>query len=147
MTQPTISAEDLERLLVTRLPEVDHHGEVVERVGSGEVSIRLPFQPAFVGAEQWQDGSGAVFSGPVLMAMADTAMYCAAIAASGADTIPVMVTLNISFLQPAGPVDLIAAARVVRQGKRLSHLECWLTSDGAAAPCAHVTATYRIARV
>jgi len=142
----TCSVEDVEQLMVRRLPRVDHHGEIVEEVDHEQVRIRLPFQPAFLGADEWQDGSGAVFSGPLLMGLADTAMYCAAITAAGTDAIPVMTNLTIAFLRPARPGDLIAETKVICRGGRLSFLECWITSDGQPRPCAHATATYRIAR-
>jgi len=43
-------------------------------------------------------------------------------------------------------VDLIAEARIVRRGGRLHYLECWLSSEGEATPCAHITSTYRVSR-
>ena len=53
----------------------------------------------------------------------------------------------VQSLTGPGALDaLIAEARIVRRGGRLSYLECWLTSDGESQPCAHVTSTYRVAR-
>jgi acyl-coenzyme A thioesterase PaaI-like protein len=141
-----LTVEQAERTITTNLPPVDHHGEIVEAVGSDSIMIRLPFKPDYVGAEPWQDGSGQVFSGPMVMGFADTAMYCCVMAALGFGVIPVMVNLNITFLRPAHATDLIAEARIVRRGGRLHYLECWLRSDGVAEPCAHVTSTYRVSR-
>jgi acyl-coenzyme A thioesterase PaaI-like protein len=141
-----LTAREAERTITTNLPPVDHHGEVVESVGVGTIRIRLPFKPDYVGAEPWQDGSGQVFSGPMVMGFADTAMYCCVMAAMGTGVIPVMANLTITYLRPARAADLIAEARIVRRGGRLSYLECWLTSDGESEPCAHVTSTYRVAR-
>jgi acyl-coenzyme A thioesterase PaaI-like protein len=141
-----LTAPQAERTITTNLPPIDHHGEVVEAVGTDSIRIRLPFKPDYVGAEPWQDGSGKVFSGPMVMGFADTAMYCCVMAAMGRGVIPVMANLNITFLRPARAADLIAEARIVRRGGRLSYLECWLRSDGAAEPCAHVTSTYRVSR-
>jgi acyl-coenzyme A thioesterase PaaI-like protein len=81
-----------------------------------------------------------------VMGFADTAMYCCVMAAMGAGVIPVMANLNITFLRPARAADLIAEARIVRRGGRLHYLECWLTSDGEAEPCAHITSTYRVSK-
>ncbi len=141
-----LMAEQAERTITTNLPPIDHHGEIVEAVGHDSIRVRLPFKPAYVGAEPWQDGSGQVFSGPMLMGFADTAMYCCVMAAMGLGVIPVMVNLNVSFLRPARAADLIADARIVRRGGRLHYLECWLRSNGTAEPCAHVTSTYRVSR-
>jgi acyl-coenzyme A thioesterase PaaI-like protein len=143
---PVLSAEETEQLMVQNLPPVDHHGEHVEYVGNNAIRVHLPYTSAFMGAEPWQDGSGKVFSGPMVMGFADTAMYCCVLAALGGDVIPVMATLTITFLRPARACDLIAEARIVRRGGRLSYLECWMTSEGDSEPCAHVTSTYRIAK-
>lgn len=139
-----LTARQVERTIATNLPPIDHHGEIVEAVGADSIRIRLPFKPDYLGAEPWQDGSGQVFSGPMVMGFADTAMYCCVMAAMGTGVIPVMVNLNITFLRPARAADLVAEARIVRRGGRLNYLECWLRSDGTAEPCAHVTSTYRV---
>jgi acyl-coenzyme A thioesterase PaaI-like protein len=144
--KPLLTAGQAERAIVQNLPAVDHHGEIVEQVGPNTIRVRLPYRQEFMGAEPWQDGSGRVFSGPMVMGLADTTMYCCVLAAMGADVIPVMATFNVAFLRPAKASDLIAEARIVRRGARLQYLECWLTSDGEAEPCAHVTSTYRVAR-
>jgi acyl-coenzyme A thioesterase PaaI-like protein len=141
-----LTCAEVERIITTNLPAVDHHGEVVESVGSDTIRLRLPFKPHYVGDETWQDGSGQVLSGPMVMGFADTAMYCCVMAALGPSVIPVMTNLNITFLRPAQATDLIAEARIVRRGGRLSYLECWLRSEGMTEPCAHVTSTYRVAR-
>jgi acyl-coenzyme A thioesterase PaaI-like protein len=141
-----LTAQQVERAITENLPSIDHHGEVVESVGPDTIRIRLPFKAEYVGAEPWQDGSGQVFSGPMVMGFADTAMYCCVMAAMGIGVIPVMANLSITFLRPARAADLIADARIVRRGGRLSYLECWLTSEGEPQPCAHVTSTYRVAR-
>jgi uncharacterized protein (TIGR00369 family) len=141
-----LTAGQAERAITTNLPPIDHHGEIVEAVGADSIRIRLPFKPDYMGAEPWQDGSGQVFSGPMVIGFADTAMYGCVMAAMGAGVIPVMVNLNISFLRPARAADLIAEARIVRRGRRLHYLECWLRSEGTAQPCAHVTSTYRVSR-
>jgi acyl-coenzyme A thioesterase PaaI-like protein len=99
-----------------------------------------------MGTEPWQDGSGRVFSGPMVMGFADTAMYCCVMGAMGEHVIPVMANLSITFLRPALAKDLIAEARIVRRGGRLHYLECWLTSDGESEPCAHITSTYRVSK-
>lgn len=141
-----LTAAETEALVVRNLPRVDHHGEVVEAVGGDAIRVRLPFRSEFMGDEPWQDGSGRVFSGPMVMGFADTAMYACVLAALGEDVIPVMANYAITFLRPAREADLIAEARIVRRGARLYYLECWLTSDGDLEPCAHITSTYRVAR-
>ena len=136
---------EAEQTITTNLPPVDHHGEIVESVGNDTITVRLPYRPEYMGAEPWRDGGGRVFSGPMAMGFADTAMYCCVMAAMGTGVIPVMANFNITFLRPAKAADLIAESRIVRRGGRLHYLECWLTSDGEPSPCAHITSTYRVA--
>jgi len=73
---PALSVKEAERMIVKNLPPIDHHGEVVEHVGENSILVRLTYKPQFMGTEPWQDGSGRVFSGPMVMGFADTAMYC-----------------------------------------------------------------------
>jgi acyl-coenzyme A thioesterase PaaI-like protein len=143
---PALSAQEAEGMIAKNLPPIDQHSERVEHVGPNAIRLRLPYSAAFMGAEPWRNGSGQVFSGPMAMGFADTAMYCCMMAALGAGVIPVMATLTITFLCPARAADLIAEARIVRRGARLSYLECWLTSDGESEPCAHITSTYRVSQ-
>jgi hypothetical protein len=64
---PALSAKEAERMIIKNLPPIDHHGEVVEHVGRNSIRVRLPYHSEFMGAEPWQDGSGRVFSGPIVM--------------------------------------------------------------------------------
>ena len=143
---PALTPEQAQRTIITNLPRIDHHGEIVEAVGPDTIRVRLPFKPEYLGAEPWQDGQGRVFSGPMVMGFADTTMYCCVMAAMGTGVIPVMANFNVTFLRPARGADLIAEARIVRRGGRLHYLECWLNSDGEREPCAHITSTYRVSR-
>lgn len=143
---PSLTAKQAQSTITSNLPPVDHHNEVVEAIGPDTLRLRLPFKSEYLGAEPWQDGSGRVFSGPMVMGLADTAMYCCIMAALGKSVIPVMANFNVTFLSPARAVDLIADVRIVRRGGRLYYLECWLNSEGEAHPCAHVTSTYRVSR-
>ena len=143
--EPRLKAREVEQAIVRNLPTIDHHGEIVENVGSNSIRVRLPYQQAFMGTERWQDSSGGVFSGPMVMGLADTTMYGCVLAALGGEIIPVMATFNITFLWPAKASDLIAEARIVRRGGRLHYLDCGLTSHGEREPCAHITATDRVA--
>lgn len=135
---------DIQNIIATKLPAVDQHEEIVERVTEGEVRIRVPFKREYVGRDAWGKDGGLVYSGPMVMGLADTAMYACIHAAVGRDCVPVIVTLTASFLRPAKAADLTAQARIVRRGRRLAYLEATLSSDGAPEPVAHVVATYAL---
>ena len=88
---------------------------------------------------------GATISGPTLMALADFAMYVVLLSAIGPVGLAVTTNLNINFLRKGQPgQDVLAAARLLKLGKRLAVGEVSLTSGTAPDPIAHVTATYSI---
>ena len=64
-----LTAKQTELTITTNLPPIDHHGEIVEIVGADSIRVRLPFKAEYLGAEPWQDGSGQVFSGPMVMGL------------------------------------------------------------------------------
>ena len=144
---PTLTVRQVQSTMIAGLPPIDYHDEVIESVGPNTLRLRLPFKSEYLGAELWQDGSGRVFSGPMVMAVADTAMAACVQAAFGGGIIAVMVNFNVTFLSPARAADLIADVRLVRRGGRLCYLEFSLNSEGETHPCAHVTSTYRVSRL
>ena len=139
-----LTPEELDALIRRNLPAVDHHGETVEAATRDSLRMRLPFDDSFVGDEVWGESALRVFSGPMVMGLADTAMYACCLAGFGPDVVPVMQSYTINFLRPALAADLIAEARIVRRGRRTSYLECWLTSDGAPEAASHVTSVYAV---
>ena len=129
---------------LSKLPVVDHHGEVVEQVGDGELRMRLPFKPDYMGRDVWKGSGARVYSGPMVLGFADTAMYACIVGTLGADTLGIIQTMTANFLRPAKETELIAQVRIVRRGTRSLYLEAFLYSDGDAEPVAHVTATAAI---
>ncbi len=147
---PTLSQTDVKALIVSNLPPVDQHDEIVEAVGEDWIRIRLPFQQAYLGTDPWRsDNEGVstaqvVFSGPMLMGFADTVMYSCVHAALGHDIVAVMANLMVTFLRPAKAADIIGKGHLIRVGKRLAYVEAYLYSEGDANPIAHITSTYSI---
>jgi uncharacterized protein (TIGR00369 family) len=88
---------------------------------------------------------GGTVSGPTLMALADCAMYVVLLSAIGPVGLAVTTNLNINFLRKgrAGQ-DVLAAAKILKLGKRLAVGEVTLLSGDSPDPVAHVTATYSI---
>ena len=88
---------------------------------------------------------GGTISGPTLMALADFAMYVVLLSAIGPVGLAVTTNLNINFLRKGQPgQDVLAAARLLKLGKRLAVGEVSLLSGTSPDPIAHVTATYSI---
>ncbi|WP_207063216.1 PaaI family thioesterase [Motiliproteus sp. SC1-56] len=88
---------------------------------------------------------GGTVSGPVMMALADVAMYVALLGEIGPVPMAVTTNLNINFLKrPVPDADLLAEAKLLKLGSRLAVGEVTVTSEGEEMPVAHVTCTYSI---
>ena len=140
---PILTIEEVQAAL-GKLPVVDHHGEIVEYVGDGELRMRLPFRREYMGRDVWKGSEANVYSGPMVLGFADTAMYACIVGTFGGKVLGIIQTMTTNFLRPARDTDLIAQVRISRRGKRSIYLEVWLFSDGDTEPAAHVTATAAI---
>jgi acyl-coenzyme A thioesterase PaaI-like protein len=136
----TLTPEEVQAAL-RKLPVIDHHDEVVEQVGDGQVRMRLPFRREYMGRDVWKHGEGYVYSGAMVLGFADTAMYGCIVGTFGGKVLGIVQTMTTNFLRPAKEADLIAHVKILRRGKRSIYLETFLFSDGDTDPVAHVTAT------
>ncbi|HEV2310533.1 MAG TPA: PaaI family thioesterase [Acidimicrobiia bacterium] len=89
---------------------------------------------------------GGIVSGPVLMSLADSAVWAAIIGELGDAAMAVTVSLNIHFLRPAPPGDVVAEAQLHRVGRRLATGDVLLYADGQPDPVALATVTYALPR-
>lgn len=88
---------------------------------------------------------GGSVSGPVIMTLADTALYVAILATIGIVPMAVTTNLNINFLRmPAAGVDLIGVCKMIKVGSKLAIGEVYIYSEGKDEPVAHATGTYSI---
>lgn len=88
---------------------------------------------------------GGTVAGPTLMALADLAIYVVLLSAIGPVGLAVTTNLNINFLRKGQPgQDVLAAAKLMKLGKRLAVGEVTLLSGTSPDPIAHVTSTYSI---
>jgi acyl-coenzyme A thioesterase PaaI-like protein len=88
---------------------------------------------------------GGTVSGPVLMAVADVALYVAILGEIGIVPLVVTTSLNINFLRmPSAGAAVIGVCRLMKTGRRLAVGEVSLYSEGADEPVAHVVGTYSI---
>lgn len=120
-----------------QVPLVGQLGLVVESLGDGEARVRCPFRDDFL-------RPGGTISGPVMMTMADYAMYAAVLSRIGMVELAVTTNLNINFLRRPRPGDVLAEARLLKLGQRLAVGEIALHVDNEEDLVAHVTATYSI---
>lgn len=84
--------------------------------------------------------------GGILTAMLDDAMGPAALVASGGALFTSTINMNVAFLAPARPGELIAEARVVQLGKTVAFLEATLT-DAEGVEVARATSSARLVPV
>lgn len=135
-----MSAEsDLQELLRRTLPSRDLHDVTVEAIEEGEIRLHFPFRHDHL-------GPGGIVSGPLLLSHVDTAIYAAAQHGLPPGQVALTSTVNVSFLRPTQPVDVIALSRVLRRGKRLAHAEAWLFNYAAMDPIVHATASCAMAQ-
>jgi uncharacterized protein (TIGR00369 family) len=124
------------------------HAEFPQAFSDGDISIESADGASSLLRQRYSDRMlrpGGTVSGPTLMALADFAMYVVLLSAIGPIGLAVTSNLNINFLRKGQPGrDVLAAARLLKLGKRLAVGEVNLLSGTSPDPIAHVTSTYSI---
>ena len=131
------TVEDFGRLIENKSAFGVWLGMKLEEVGAGTARMRLPYREEFL-------RPGGAIHGPIIMAIADYAMYAALMGLSPRGEKGVTCNLNMYFLRKSTGKDLIAEARTVRGGSRVSVIEVSVYTDGEDDPIALVTGTYII---
>lgn len=88
---------------------------------------------------------GGTVAGPVLMAVADVALYVAILHEIGIVPLTVTTSLNINFMRkPAGDAAIIGVCKLLKLGRTLAVGEVSLYSEGSEQVVAHAVGTYAI---
>ncbi|MEO8157167.1 MAG: PaaI family thioesterase [Betaproteobacteria bacterium] len=112
----------------------------VEAVGGKSATIRHE-----IGIHELRPGG--TVSGPVLMTVADVALYVAILGEIGIVPLTVTTNLTINFMRkPAANRAIVGVCKLLKLGKLLAVGEVSLYSEGIAEPVAHVVGTYAIPR-
>jgi len=136
MTDHRPSQAELTAFLVAEFPQNRCTLEEVDEDGS--VVVAHP-----VGATELRPGG--TVSGPVMMTLADVALYIAILARIGIVPLAVTTNLSINFLRkPRADRRVVARCRLLKLGKALAVGEVYLYSEGEDEPVAHATGTYSI---
>ena len=139
MAMAKMSVAELKKFLQVEFPQAFGGGDIILESADG-VSCLL--------RQRYSDQMlrpGGTVSGPTLMALADYAMYVLLLSAIGPVGLAVTTNLNINFLRKGQPgQDILAAAKLMKLGKRLAVGEVNLLSGTSTDPIAHMTATYSI---
>lgn len=113
---------------------------IVEEVGNASATVRHP-----VGVAELRPGG--TVSGPVLMTVADVALYVAVLGEIGIVPLAVTTSLTINFLRKPSPdKSIVGVCRLMKVGKTLAVGEVALYSEGSTEPVAHAVGTYSIPR-
>ncbi len=140
MTQPVsrITPEQFSDIAANRLPFARLMGLQLDSISPDAVVMRAVFNDTFL-------RPGGTIAGPVMMGLADAAVYALVLANIGPVELAVTTNLNINFLRKPSPGDVIARATPLKFGKRLAIGEVSLHSAVASEDIvAHATATYSI---
>jgi uncharacterized protein (TIGR00369 family) len=132
-----ITVAEFEEIVRESLPFAQSLGAVIVELNPERTVLRMAYRDDFL-------RPGGTISGPLLMGLADLAMYAIVLASIGRVELAVTTSLTINFLRKPPPADIVAEARLLKLGKRLAVGEVALFSVGDPAMVAHVTATYSI---
>ena len=111
---------------------------IVEEVGDRSATISHPIGPA-------QLRPGDTVSGPLLMAVADVALYVAILGTIGLVPLAVTTSLTINFLRkPSARNPIVGVCRLMKVGRILVVGEVALYSDRKEDMVAHAVGTYSI---
>jgi len=122
-------------LLDTHHPFAKLLGIEILEIGSGTARLALPSDPN-------HQRLGGIVAGPMLMGMADLAMYAAVVGATG-NIEAVTASLTMNFLRKSPPGTIYADAKVLKTG-RLCAGEVTLTSEYSNEPLAHSVSTWAL---
>ncbi len=110
----------------------------VEAVGDRSATVRHK-----IGFDELRPGG--TVSGPVLMSLADVALYVAILGEIGLVPLAVTTSLTINFLRkPSSENDIIGVCRLLKMGRSLAVGEVTLYSEDNTEPVAHVVGTYSL---
>ncbi len=132
-----ISVDEFEAILRESLPMMAAWGVETIALEHGKATLRLAGRTEFL-------RPGGTVSGPVLMGLADVALYAALLGAIGPVPLALTSSLTINFLRKPGPGAVRAKARILKLGRRLAVGEVQLFSAGDTEMVAHVVSSYSI---
>lgn len=131
----SINVEQIQQFLALQFPG---NRLVVEAVGNQSARVKHLIGPAEL-------RPGGTVAGPILMGLADAALYIAIFGEIGIVPLAVTTSLTINFMRkPSADADVIADCKMMKIGRTLAVGEVTLYSQGQEEPVAHVVGTYSI---
>lgn len=113
---------------------------IIDAVGNMSATIRHNITEAEL-------RPGGTVSGPVMMFVADVALYIAILGEIGIVPLTVTTSLNFNFLRkPAADKAIIGVCKLIKLGRTLAIGEVSIYSEGNDEMVAHAVGTYAIPR-
>ena len=110
----------------------------IMEAGSGTATIRHA-----IGIDELRPGG--TVAGPVLMAVADVALYVAILGEIGIVPLAVTTSLSVNFMRkPSADRAIVGVCKLMKLGRSLAVGEVTLYSEGLPDPVAHAVGTYAI---
>jgi uncharacterized protein (TIGR00369 family) len=129
---------EIEAFMAAEFPQ---NLSVIEQVGHASATMRHRVTPNDL-------RPGGTVSGPVMMMLADVALYVAILGEIGIVPLTVTTNLNINFLRkPSAGADLLGVCKLIKVGRTLAIGEVSLYSEGNDEMVAHAVGTYAIPRL
>ncbi len=141
-----ITVQDFQQLASERLPFAELMGLQLQSIDADGLWMRACYNDSFL-------RPGGTIAGPVMMGLADAAIYALILSRIGPVELAVTTSLNINFLRKPAPGDIVARATPLKFGKRLVIGEVAMYSASQHTDIenftdreivAHATATYSI---
>lgn len=133
-----LTKSQFDEIMQERLPFADMLGLKLDAIAIDHVVMRAC-------VDQQHLRPGGTVSGPVMMGLADAAVYALILSRIGSVELAVTTNLSINFLRKPQPADLLARATMLKLGKRLAIAEASIYSvELDTEPVAHAVATYSI---
>jgi acyl-coenzyme A thioesterase PaaI-like protein len=130
----TTTAE-IAKFMATDFPQSN---SIIEATGNRGATVRHR-----IGVNELRPGG--TVSGPVMMAVADVALYAAILGEIGIVPLAVTTSLNINFLRkPSADRDIVGVCKLIKVGRSLVTGDVYLYSEGDDRPVAHAVGTYSI---
>ncbi len=130
---PAITVAEFEQLLQTHHPFSALLGAEILEIGVGTATLLLPDDAA-------HKRLGGIVAGPMLMGLADLALYAAIVGATG-NAEAVTASLSINFLRKTPPGGVLAHARVLKTGRTCAG-DVTLVPAVGGEPVAQVISTW-----
>ncbi|HUH39414.1 MAG TPA: PaaI family thioesterase [Castellaniella sp.] len=129
----SLTVEHFRQLLDSHHPFAAVLGVEILEIGHGEAKLRLPPNPS-------NQRLGGIVAGPMLMGLADLALYAAVFGATG-NPEAVTASLTINFLRKAPAGGILAHARLMKTG-RMTAGEVLLMPEHEDTPVAQAISTW-----